>query len=54
VLITDWVTAAFQKGMESVSLRKLARQLRIISAEAAAKYQSASLEEVTKKQKVFQ
>lgn len=51
MLIKDWVTAAFRKGTESVSLRMLARRLQTVSAEAAAKYQSESLEGMSKKRK---
>lgn len=51
MLIKDWVTAALKKGMESVSLRMLARQLQIVSAEAAAKYQSTSLKGMRKNHK---
>lgn len=51
VLIKDWVTAAFKKGTESVCLRMLARQLQTVSAEAAAKYQSASLKGMSKNHK---
>lgn len=51
MLIKDWVTAAFKKGMESVSLRMLARQLQTVSAEAAPKQQPASLEGESKKHK---
>jgi len=49
VVPEDWVTAVFKKGTESVSLRMLARQLQTVSAEAAAKQQSASLEGMSKK-----
>lgn len=51
VLIKDWVTVAFKKGTESVSLRMLARQLQTVSAEAAARYQSASLKGMSKNHK---
>lgn len=51
MLVEDWVTAAFKKGTESVSLRMLARQLQTVNAEAAAKYQPASLKGMSKNHK---